>query len=165
MDPGEAPFESAEELLVVVDQQLGVEPADDVELGDRLVDVAGRNLDSLLDRIGPSAVAVAPRNIEGAQLARGDTDVGRIEVTVDVVVGGIAVKPFAYQIGQSPDSEEIGGHRDEQAVVVVQSLAGKHLLGHRGESRVTQSEITCCGHHHAIIFATQSRFNRTDRSI
>ena len=51
MDPRETPLEGVKEPLVIVDQKLGVEPADDVELGHRFVDVTGGDLDRLFDEI------------------------------------------------------------------------------------------------------------------
>ena len=107
VDPGETLFESPKELLVVVDQQLRVETGDDVQFGDRFVDVASGDLHRLLDRVGPAVLALPPRNIEGAQLARRHAHVGGVEVTVDVVVGPIAVQAFPNQIGHAPDSEKI----------------------------------------------------------
>ena len=44
---------------------------------------------------------------EGAKLAMGDADVGRIDVAIDVVVGDVAVAPFADLIREPADGKEI----------------------------------------------------------
>ena len=78
-----------------------------MELGHRLVDVASGDLDRLVDCVGPASVLLAPGDVEGAELARCDADVGGIEVAVDVEVRGVAVQSFAHQVGKPANPEEI----------------------------------------------------------
>jgi hypothetical protein len=160
VDPRESLLEGSEEILVVFNQELGVEPAHDVELGDRLVDVSGSDLHRLVNGVGPTFVPLAPGNVEGAEITRGDADVGGVEVAIDVVVGRVTVQPFTHQIGETPDPNEIVCGGREQTVVAVQPPTGQYFLGNRFEGRITQTKLLDRSHYLVIMLATRSRFKR-----
>ncbi len=133
VDPREARFERDEELLVVLDPELRMEAADDVQLADRLVEVALGDPHRLVHRPRPAAVAIAERNVERAQLARGDAHISRVEVPVDVVVGDVAMEPLADEVCEPSDAEQVVGGRQDQAILAVEPHARENLRGDRLE--------------------------------
>jgi len=141
VDPRETDFERPEQVFVVVHLELGMEPADDVKLGHALVHIAGGDFHRLLDRVGPAAISLPPRDVEGAQAARRHADVCGIEVSVEVVIGPVFVEVFAHQIGEPTDAEQVGGGRDDDAVVTIQSMAVEDFRRHRSQPIITKSEL------------------------
>ena len=96
----------AQQLLVVGERQPGVQPVDDVDLGQ--VGGARTHLaNRLVDGHGVGAGHALLQARERAELAVGDADVGRVEVHVDVEVGAIAVQPLAHAIGERAERAEI----------------------------------------------------------
>ena len=135
--PGEARRERREQRLVVLDAELRVQAADDVQLGDVPGDVAGGDLDRFLHRVGPPPGAAVLLG-ERAQGAGGDADVGGVQVAVDVEERRVAVEPLADEVGEPPDAEQVRGGRDEHPLGERKAFAGDHLLGHPGKSPVEE---------------------------
>jgi hypothetical protein len=93
-----------------------MQAADDVELGDRL-GVAGRSgVKDLFQRHGVGARR-ALLAAEGAQAAGRDTDVGVVDVPVDVEVSRVAVQALANMIRQPPDRQDVAGTVERQRIV------------------------------------------------
>ena len=87
--------------------QLMMQPADDVQLGGAARLSFLGPMQNLLVRhdVALLALQVGP---EGAEDAAIDADVGRVEMRVDVVVGGVAVLALADGVGEFAEREEIG---------------------------------------------------------
>jgi hypothetical protein len=63
---------------------------------------------------------------EGAQAARGDANVGVVDVPVDVEVGDVAVHALAHVIGQPADRQNVAGAVERNAVVEAEALPRVH---------------------------------------
>ncbi len=159
VDPGKALLEGAEELLIVIHQKLGMEAADDVELGDRLIDIPGSDLDSLLHRVGPAVLTILPRHVEGAQFARGNADVGWVEVAIDVEVGAVTMQAFTHQIRHAADPKEIVRRGQQEPVLAIEAISGQHLFCYRCNGGIPEPELIDGVSHRLIMLATASRFN------
>ena len=108
--------------------RLVVQAADDVHLGAAVVD---RLLPAGEDLLVAHHVAlgVAQVGAERAERAAVDADVRRVEVRVDVVVGGVAVLPLADEVGQLAElGQRHVGPLEHEAVVERQPLAGFDLV-------------------------------------
>ena len=126
----EALLQAAQHLAVPVERQLGMQPADDVELGDGFAPALAGALPDLLERHGVGLGIVRPL-AEGAQAATGHADVGGVDVAVDVEIRHVAVQPLAHQVGQVAERQDVGGAVERDAVVERQPLAGLDLLEDR----------------------------------
>ena len=105
-----------------------VQSADDVHLGAASVGrfpAASENL--FVGHHVPFRVAqIGPKRAEYAAV---DTDIGRVQVRVDVVVGRVAVLLLADQVGQLPDlAQRRLGIGEEQTVVEREPSAGLDLF-------------------------------------
>ena len=103
---------------------LMVQAADDVHLGAAVVDRLGAAGEDLLVA-HHVALRVAQVGAERTERAAVDADVRRVEVRVDVVVGGVAVLPLADEVRQLADlGQRHVGPLEHEAVVERQPLAG-----------------------------------------
>ena len=103
-------LEAAQHLAVPVEGQLRMQPADDVELGDRFAPALARAMPDLLERHGVG-LGISRLLAERAEPAAGDADVGGIDVAVDVEVGDVAVQPLAHQVGHVARRARMSGVR------------------------------------------------------
>ena len=99
-------LQAAQHLAEPVETQFGVQPAHDVKLGDRFLPAPSRRFPDLLKRhrVG---IRIALLLAERAQAALRDTDVCRIDVPVDVEIGGVAVHPFTHQVRHVAQCEHV----------------------------------------------------------
>ena len=104
----------------------GMQPADDVELGDGLAPAFAGALPHLFERHGVG-LGIAHALAESAQAATGHAHIGGVDVAVDVEVGDVAVQALPHQVGQVAERQDIGGAVERQAVVERKPLAGFHL--------------------------------------
>ena len=104
MDVGPDRLQAAQQILVVVERQLGMQPVDDVDFGERLVRALPQLGEHLLDahRVRARVARLEPR--ERTEQARRFADVGRLEPQVVIEVGARAVPPLALAIGQPADA-------------------------------------------------------------
>ena len=102
----EALLQSRNEVEEVFERQIRVQSADDVELRDRLSVAGGRGLPCLLQGhcVGALASLLAA---EGAETAGSNTDIGRIDMPIDVEVGQVAVHLLAHPVRQPSHGEQI----------------------------------------------------------
>jgi hypothetical protein len=128
-------LEAPDQIEKVLQRQVGVQAADNVELGHRLGVAGGRCLPGLFQRHGVAG-RIALLAAEGAQPAVGHANVGGIDVAIDVEVGHIAVHPLAHMVGQPAHRQYIGGAVEHQTLVEVEPLASQHLGGNRLKARV-----------------------------
>ena len=127
---GEALLQAAQHLLVPGHGEVGVETADDVELGDAvspLVRSVGVHL--LVGHL--PGVGLARQGREAAELAvvGVDADVGGVDVPVDVEVGHVAVDPPPDGVGQLAEVEDMRRGEAGQGVGLVEAEAVAHLGG------------------------------------
>ena len=85
VDLREALLEAADEVEEILKRQIGMQSADDVKLGDRFGVSGGGRLPRFFERhgVGAGRVLLAA---EGAETAGGYTDVGWIDVPVDIEI-------------------------------------------------------------------------------
>src|SRR5580704_9521530 len=112
-----------------------MESADDVELGDGLGISGSGGFKSFFERHGVGAGHVLFA-AEGAQAAGGDTDIGGIDVAIDVEVGAVAVEALADVVGHPSDGENVAGAVERERVFGGEAFAGKHFGVNRLETRV-----------------------------
>jgi hypothetical protein len=103
---GEALLEAPDKIQEVLEGQIGMQPSDDVKLGDGFRIPRGGCLPGFFKRHG-IAGRIAFFAPKGAQLARRHADIGGIDVAVDVEVGHIAVQLLAHMVGQPSDGQKI----------------------------------------------------------
>ncbi len=135
VDARESGTERSEESRVVVVGERGVEPADDVELGDAVVPARGRLADGLFDRhrvAAGDARLPSPR----AEAAVDPAEVRRVQVAVDVVVAPVPVPPLSLAVREGADAEEVRRAEEDEAVLEREPLAGEGSFGHPAERGV-----------------------------
>ena len=115
-----------DDVEVPLVRKLMVQAADDVQLRRA---AALRLCGPLQDLLVGHDVAFGAFQIgtERAERAAIDTDVGRVEMRVDVVVGEVAVLALADEIGKFAEREQVGVVVEEEAVVERETLAGFDL--------------------------------------
>ena len=119
---GRDSLEARQQVGVVAEGQLGVQPADDVHLGG----TGGLGLNGLLLRLldGVRVRARLPRlPLELAELAAEHADVGVVQVPVDVVVRLVAVHPPPHAAGEFADAPEVGRLEEDLPVGKPKPLA------------------------------------------
>src|ERR1017187_2816841 len=126
MHLGKALLEAAQHLAKPVQRQLRMQAAHDMEFGDRFAPAFARALPYLVERHGV-CLGIAHALAESAQPATRHTNVGGVNVPVDVEVSGIAVHPLANQVGQIPQRQDIAGAVERYAIVEGEPLAGFHF--------------------------------------
>jgi hypothetical protein len=134
MDPWPDPLETAQQLLVVVERQIGVQAVDDMDFGERLMSAAAQLVPGLLvrHRVRPWIAGAQAR--ERAEQTRGHADVRGLDADVVVVVGARAVTLLALAVRQPANGEQIGRLEQAHAVGERQSLAGGEFVGDVGEA-------------------------------
>src|SRR5215472_793693 len=107
VDLREALLEPRTKVQEVLKGKIGVQTSDDVELGDGVGVAGSGGSEGLFERHGVGAGRILLAS-GGAEAAGGDTDIGRVDVTIDVKVGFVAVQALAHGIGQPAHGENIG---------------------------------------------------------
>ena len=122
---GTDPLEAAQQLRVVAERQVRIQPVDDVQLGERLIGAATQLVPRLLERhrVGRGVGRLQPR--ERAEQTARDADVGRLEPQVVVEVRARGVALLALAIRQRSDGEQIGRVEQRDAIVERESLAAR----------------------------------------
>ncbi len=108
VQPGVVAVDDADHIEVPLVGQLMMQAANDVQLRGAAALGLGGTLEDLLiaHDVALLALQVGPEGAEGAAV---DTDIGRVEVGVDVVVGEVAVLALADEIGQFTKREQVRG--------------------------------------------------------
>jgi hypothetical protein len=110
-----------------------------VKFGDGLGVSGGGGFESFFKRHGVSAGRVFLA-AEGTEAAGGDTDVGRIDVAIDVEVRLVPVEALADVIGEPADGEDVAGAVERKGVSGIEALAGEDLVMDRVKARVVGLE-------------------------
>ena len=126
MQVGEFLVQDPDDVQIPFVGQLVVQAADDVQFGATPVGRLASPGDDLLVRhdVALFGLQVGP---ERAKRAAIDAHVGRVEVFVDVVVGGFAVLSLPDNVGEFAEGVQVGVRVEEDAVVKTQSLGVVHL--------------------------------------
>ena len=135
------PLDQIEEVF---EGQIGMQAADDVELGDRFGVAGCRCLPGFFERHGVAG-GVALLAAEGAELARRHADVGGVDVAIDVEVGHVAVHALAHVVGQPAHGQHVAGTVERKAVVKTEALPGEHLGGDGLKAGVVGVECVAWG--------------------
>ena len=135
MNRWEALPEPPEQVHVIVEGQIGVEAADNVEFRHRFGPAFARLAEGILERhrVGARGVGLAA---ERAQFATRDADVGRVDVPVDVKISSRALKFLPDAMRKPAERQQIVRAVKRRAVVEVQPLFGEHFLGDGPKPRV-----------------------------
>jgi hypothetical protein len=145
---GMALLEPADHVGVVAQPELGVQPADDVELPGGHPASLLRLVEHLLEGAGIGALFLrhAGERAERAGLPQ------HAQVRwIDVLIGGeehpVAVGPAIREIRESPQSEKIGSRVERHPIDRREPLARRHLVGDGAELGVAQAgSIDDAGH-------------------
>jgi len=127
-------LEAAQQVRVVTERQVGVQPVDDVDFGQWLVGSGTELGVDLLEGHRVRAGVTGPEPGERAEQARGFADVGRLEPQVVIEECARAVAPLALAIGEPAQREQVRRLEQAHAVVERQALARFDLSGDAVES-------------------------------
>src|SRR5271169_5952052 len=128
-------LQAGDQVEKILKRKIGVQPADNVKLRDRLAISRSRGFERFFERHG-----VCPRSVllfaEGTEPAGSYTDVGWIQMAVDVEVSPVPVHALTHGIRHPADSENVSCAVKREGIAVAQTLAGEDLLVNRSEARV-----------------------------
>ena len=125
----EALLKPAQHLAKPIERQFGMQSADNMELGDRFAPAFPRAMPHFFERHG-IGLGIAHALSERAQPATRHAHVRRIDVAVDVEIGGVAVHALAHQVGHIAERQNIGGAIKRHAHL--QTRAARPLPPFRG---------------------------------
>ena len=145
-------LEAAQELEVVLERQVGVQPIDDVHFGERLIAAHAQLLPRLFHRHRVRAGIAGTQPRERAEQTARDADVRRLDADVVVVVRQIAVPPLPLAVGERRHGEQIGMLEEPHAVLEREPLAVLELLGNFAQ-------------HHAIVSQPAAIPNRPSMAL
>jgi len=132
---GETHFQAADKIEKIFEGQIGMEAADDVELGDGFGVAGGCRFPGFFEGHGvPSGIAFGAA--EGAEAAVGYTDVGGVDVAIDVEVGDVAVQAFADMIGEPAHGQHIACAVECETVFKAQALFGEDFFSNGNDVRI-----------------------------
>ncbi len=138
-------LDAPEEILVVVEREIGMVPALHEQAGPAERE---RLLDLLVDDRLREQVALAPiagAAVEGAEVAVGDADVRVVEVAVDDECDPVRVGLTAAElVRRAADGDEVAGAEQRDRVGLGDPLAVERLLqhgrGHTGATSVVETK-------------------------
>src|SRR5262245_9579009 len=140
MDLRKALLQAAEHLAIPVQRELRVQPANDVEFGYRFAPTDSGGLPNLLERhrVG---FGISSLLAERAQPAACDTDVGWIDVAIDVEVSDRAVQPLANQVRHIAEREDVRAAVHRNAIVIAETPARFHFFQNRFQPAVFKNDL------------------------
>src|SRR5579862_5547983 len=130
-----ASLQAAKHLAIPVEREFGMQAAHDMKFGDGFTVAISGLMPDLFER-HRVCFRIAFLLAERAQLATGDTDIGGIDVAIDVEVSLVAVKAFANLIRHPADPQQIRSPINRQPVLKGQPLSGSDLSADRFETRI-----------------------------
>jgi hypothetical protein len=80
-------------------------------------------------------------------------DVGRIDVTIDVVVADVAVEPFANMICQPADGKQVMSLEKREAVVGRKAFASDYFMRDRFQVRIGDAKFRWHDDHRLAILS------------
>src|SRR5579872_4518730 len=119
-------LESGNQVEKILKWQIGMQSADDMELGNCFAVSRGRSLECFFESHGVSAVRVF-FSAERTEPASGYAGICGINVAIDVEVGLVTVHALAHGIRQPADRENVCGAVERERVFGIQTLLGDNL--------------------------------------
>ena len=141
---GKALLQAAQHLAVPFQRQFRMQPAHDVEFGDGFAPPLARAMPDFFERHGVR-LGIAHALAEGAQPATGHAHVGGVDMAVDVEIGGVAVQPFAHQVRQVAQAQNVVGAVKRDAVIERQPFAGFHFAANGNQARIVNFDWHASG--------------------
>ena len=129
MHIGANPLQPPQQLEVVVERQVGVQPVDHVHLGQRLVLPDTQLVPHLFEAQGVGAVIAGLQPRERAEQTVGHADVGRLDADVVVEEGAPGVPLLALAVGQPAEGEQIRAGEQPHPVVELEPGPRLELVG------------------------------------
>ena len=121
-------FEAAEHLQVPLHRKLGVEPANDVKLGDLVAPLLGRvSVDLVMAHLPGMILAGERREATELAVVGIDADVSRVDVPIDVVEGDVAVEAPTHAVGKATEMEKMRRRQAEKGIFFVQTHSVANL--------------------------------------
>src|SRR5438045_8636185 len=128
-------FQPGNKVKIILKRQIGMQAPDDVKLRDRFR-VSGRGgLEGFFEShgIGSRRIFFAAK---GAKTASSHTNIGGIDVAIDVEICPVAMHSLADRISQPPHSQDIATAIERERVFRTEALPGNNLLRRRLKLRV-----------------------------
>src|SRR5664279_3122113 len=116
-----------DQIDVVLERQIGVQPANNVKLRYRLAVAGSGGAPDFLQRHGVGAGGILLAT-EGAQAAGRHANIGVVDVAVHVEVGDVTVHPLANVVRQPTDRQDVTRAVERKRVVSRQTLVSHHLV-------------------------------------
>src|SRR5688572_21934401 len=144
-------LEAAEELRVVAERKIRVEPVDDVKLGERLVRATPELVPRLFERHRIRRGIGRLQAREGAEQATRHAHVRRLETKVVVEIGARAMPFLAFAIRERADRQQVVAFEQAHTVGKAQAFPCFELVADAGQSgcldagfHLRASEILAC---------------------
>ena len=99
-------FQAGDQIKKILKRQIGMQPADDVKLGDRFAVARCGGFEYFFECHGVGTRSIR-FSTESAEAAGGHAHVRGIDVSVDVEVGLIAMHAFAHVIGKPTHGKNV----------------------------------------------------------
>src|SRR3984957_598619 len=132
-------LQTGAQIEEILERQVRMQSADDVEFCDRLGESGCRGFESFFERhsVGAGRVFLAT---ESAEPARRYTNVGGVNVAVNVEISLVAVEAFAHVVGHPAYGENVARTVKGEGIVSVKPLAGHNFGLNRLEAPVVGLE-------------------------
>src|SRR5258708_2457588 len=107
-----------------------MQSADNMKLGDSFAVSGSRSLKSLIERHGVGAGRILLAS-ESAQTASCDTNVGGIDVAIDIEISLIPVHTLAHMVRHPPHGKNVAGAVKRERIVRAQPLTRQNFSVNR----------------------------------
>ncbi len=87
--------------------------------------------------VGPRRILLASKS---AQAAGGNTNIGGIDVPVDIEICHVSVQAFANMVGQPANGQDVSRAVERYRLIKTEPLAGKYLCGDGLQAGVVRLE-------------------------
>ena len=106
MDLGHGFLDPADHVEVIIERQLVMKAANNMQLGGPTRTRLPRSLDDLIPvhHIGPNFPKIGPKRTEIASV---NAHIGRVDMRVHVVIAEVAVVPLADKVGHRSEREQV----------------------------------------------------------
>src|SRR5947208_3314507 len=113
-------LESGNQVEKVLEWQIGMQTTDNVKLGDRFAIAGSCGLESFLESHGVRSrhVFFSP---ESAKTAGGHTNIGGVDMAIDVEVRPIAMHSLPNRIRQPSDSKDVATAIERECVIRIEA--------------------------------------------
>jgi hypothetical protein len=121
------------EIEEVLERQVGMQAADDVEFGDGFAVSGGSRLEGFFERhgVGPGRVFFPP---EGAKAACSYANIRRINVPIYVEVCAVSMHSLSHEICQPSNGKDVASAIQIQRVIFAQAIMSNDLIVDRMEA-------------------------------